>query len=169
MFRGILLGLLLHQGLSVPAGHRDPGDRCTALATRLWVKGRSRGMLFIDLVIAVVGGWLVVETLGIGAAVVGPRHHPLRVFLATGHAGQARPVGWEPEEVAGRALPPKGWDLAGEDTGSQAVDGASVRAAGSRSLVRGPVTVRAARLRRRPGLSRASRLGAAAGHEQRAR
>ena len=28
-------------------------------ATRLWVKGRSKGMLFIDLVIAVVGAWLV--------------------------------------------------------------------------------------------------------------
>lgn len=118
LFRGVLLGLLLHQGLSVPVAIAIQAV-LYGVATRLWTKGRSRGMLFIDLVIAVVGGWLVVETLGIGAAVVGHAITRFGVFLATGHSDQARPIGWEPEEVAGRALPPKGWDLA-EGTGAEA-------------------------------------------------
>ncbi len=127
LFRGVLLGLLLYQGLSVPAGHRHPGG-AYGIATRLWVKGRSKGMLFIDLVIALVAGWLVVATAtttdgaitaaGIGAAVIFHAITRFSVFLATGHVGQARPVGWEPDEVAGRARPPKGWDVAPED-GSQ--------------------------------------------------
>jgi len=128
LFRGVLLGVLLHQGLSVPVAIAIQAV-AYGLATRLWVKGRSKGMLFIDLVIAVVGGWLVVSTAttvageiiaaGIGAAVIFHAITRFSVFLATGHAGQARPVGWEPDEVAGRALPPKGWDIAPED-GSQA-------------------------------------------------
>ncbi len=128
LFRGILLGLLLHQGLSVPLAIVIQAV-AYGTATRLWVKGRSKGMLFIDLVIALVAGWLVVATAttaageitaaGIGAAVIFHAITRFSVFLATGHAGQARPVGWEPEEVAGRALPPRGWDLAAED-GSQA-------------------------------------------------
>jgi Type II CAAX prenyl endopeptidase Rce1-like len=111
LFRGVLLGLLLHQGLSVPVAIAIQAVLYGA-ATRLWTKGRSKGMLFIDLLIAIVGGWLVVETLGIGAAVIAHAITRFAVFLATGHSDQARPVGWEPEEVAGRALPPKGWDLA---------------------------------------------------------
>ena|GEM_PF-2418391 len=128
IFRGILLGLLLHQGIAVPLAI---GIQAVlyGVATRLWVSGRSKGMLFIDLVIALVGGWLVVATgiteadkvtaAGIGAAVVFHAITRFGVFLATGHAGQARPVGWEPEDVAGRAMPPKGWDVANDDTGSQ--------------------------------------------------
>jgi hypothetical protein len=133
LFRGILLGLLLHQGLSVPLAIAIQAI-AYGVATRLWVKGRSKGMLFIDLVIALVAGGLVIATgtatagditaegitaAGIGAAVIFHAITRFSLFLATGHAGQARPVGWEPEEVAGRALPPKGWDLATED-GSQA-------------------------------------------------
>jgi hypothetical protein len=128
LFRGIILGLLLHQGLSVPVAIVIQAI-AYGFATRLAAKGRSKGMLFIDLIIALVGGWLVVATgtttageitaAGIGAAVIFHAITRFSVFLATGHAGQARPVGWEPEEVAGRALPPKGWDLATEE-GSQA-------------------------------------------------
>ncbi len=128
LFRGVLLGLLLYQGISVPLAIAIQAV-AYGIATRLWVKGRSKGMLFIDLVLALVAGWLVIATgtttegeltaAGIGAAVIFHVITRFSVFLATGHAGQARPLGWEPEEVAGRALPPKGWDLAGED-GSQA-------------------------------------------------
>ncbi len=112
VFRGIMLGLLLHQGIGL-----WPAIAIQAvvygIATRLLARGRSKGMLFIDLVLAVAGGWLVAETLGIGAAVLGHTITRFAVFLATGHSDQARPVGWEPEDVEGRALPPQGWDVAG--------------------------------------------------------
>lgn len=117
-FRGILLGLLLHQGMSVGLAIAIQA-LLYGLATRLWSRGRSKGMLFIDLVIAVVGGWLVVETGGIGAAIVAHAITRFSVFLATGHTDQARPVGWEPEDVAGRALPPRGWDRVGDGTSPQ--------------------------------------------------
>lgn len=118
VFRGIMLGLLLHAGVSM-----WPAIAIQAVvygaATRLWGKGRSKAMLLLDLVIGVVGGWLVVETGGIGAAVVAHAITRFGVFLATGHTDQVRPIGWEPEEVAGRALPPRGWDLVGDQAGPE--------------------------------------------------
>ncbi len=118
LFRGIMLGLMLQAGVSSTVAIAIQAI-AYGIATRLWIKGRSKGMLGIDLVIAVVGGWLVIETGGIGAAVVAHAITRFGVFLATGHTDQARPVGWAPEEVAGRALPPEGWDLVGDDAAVQ--------------------------------------------------
>ena len=118
LFRGIMLGLMLQAGVSSTVAIAIQAI-AYGIATKLWTKGRSKGMLGIDMVIAVVGGWLVIETGGIGAAVVAHAITRFGVFLATGHTDQARPVGWEPEEVAGRALPPKGWDLVGDDAAVQ--------------------------------------------------
>ncbi len=129
LFRGVMLGLLLHAGVSTTLAIAIQAI-AYGVATRLWTKGRSKGMLFIDLVIGLVGGWLVIETFGIGAAVVAHAITRFGVFLATGHSDQARPVGWEPEEVAGRALPPKGWDLVGDETGVQPWTAAPSSAAG---------------------------------------
>jgi hypothetical protein len=111
-FRGILLGLLLHQGID-PWIAIGIAAVVYAVATRLTARGRSKGMLVIDLMLAIVGGWTVVETGGIGAAVLGHAITRFAIFLLTGHSDQSRPFGWEPEAVAGRAMPPKGWDVAG--------------------------------------------------------
>jgi hypothetical protein len=117
-FRGILLGLLLQVGL---------GDWVAiviaavvyGVATRLTARGRSKGMLVIDLLLALITGWTVVETGGIGAAVLGHAITRFAIFLLTGHTDQSRPFGAEPEVVAGRALPPKGWDVAGRSGGTR--------------------------------------------------
>lgn len=76
-------------------------------------------MLLIDVLLAVVGGWTVVETGGIGAAVLGHAITRFAIFILTGHTDQSRPFSAEPEAVAGRALPPKGWDLAGRTEGTR--------------------------------------------------
>lgn len=117
-FRGILLGLLLHMGI---------GDWAAiviaavvyGVATRLTARGRSKGMLVIDLLLALVTGWTVIQTGGIGAAVLGHAITRFAIFLLTGHTDQSRPFGAEPESVAGRALPPKGWDVAGRTDGTR--------------------------------------------------
>lgn len=114
LFRGILLGLLLSFNwppyLAIAFEALFYG-----LATRLGAPGRSRVMLLISIGVGAVGGWLVVETGGIGAAVLGHAVTRFAIFLATGHAGQVRPRGWEPEEEVGYALPPSGWEFVGED------------------------------------------------------
>ncbi|MBX3029033.1 MAG: CPBP family intramembrane metalloprotease [Chloroflexi bacterium] len=116
VFRGVMLGLLLEFLVSRGVGIW-PAILLQAavygIATRLLTRGRSKGMLFIDLVLAVAGGWLVVETGAIGAAVLGHAITRFAVFLLTGHSDQSRPVGWEPEDVEGRAQPPEGWEVAG--------------------------------------------------------
>jgi hypothetical protein len=117
-FRGILLGLLLQVGLGdwVAIGIAAV---VYGIATRLTARGRSKGMLVIDLLLALATGWTVVETGGIGAAVLGHAITRFAIFLLTGHTDQSRPFGAEPENVAGRALPPKGWEMAGRSGGTR--------------------------------------------------
>jgi hypothetical protein len=110
IFRGIILGLLLAWGWS-PALAIAFETILYGLATRLGAPGRSRAMLLLSLLVGAVGGWLVVQTAGIGAAVLAHAITRLAIFLATGHAGSVRPPGWEPEELASWALPPRGWDI----------------------------------------------------------
>jgi hypothetical protein len=119
LFRGIILGLLLHWGWP-PALAIAFETILYGLATRLGAPGRSRAMLLIFLGVGAVGGWLVVETLGIGAAVIGHAILRFAIFLATGHAGSVRPPGWEPEELASWALPPQGWDIISDPEGDPA-------------------------------------------------
>jgi hypothetical protein len=119
LFRGIILGLLLHWGWP-PALAIAFETILYGLATRLGAPGRSRAMLLIFLGVGAVGGWLVVETLGIGAAVIGHAILRFAIFLATGHAGSVRPPGWEPEELASWALPPQGWDIVSDPEGEPA-------------------------------------------------
>jgi hypothetical protein len=117
-FRGILLGLLLQAGLDswVAIGIAAV---VYGMATRLTARGRSKGMLVIDLLLALATGWTVVETGGIGAAILGHAITRFAIFLLTGHTDQSRPFGTEPENVAGRALPPKGWEMAGRSGGTR--------------------------------------------------
>lgn len=110
IFRGAILGLLLSSGW--------PAELAIALqailyglATRLGAPGRSWGMLVISLGIGVVGGYLTIATGGIGAAILGHAITRFAIFVTTGHAGQVKPHGWEPEEYAAESLPPEGWEV----------------------------------------------------------
>ena len=133
LFRGIMLGLLLHAGVSAPLAiaiqaiavrRRDaPVDQGSQQGDAVHRPRHRRSW---------AAGWSSRRS-GIGAAVVAHAITRFGVFLATGHSDQARPVGWEPEEVAGRALPPKGWDLVGDETGVAAMDGRTVRSARARA------------------------------------
>lgn len=78
-FRGLILGLLLATGL-------DPGVAIViqalayALATRTGAPGRDLYLLVCAIGFGLAGGWLTVETGGIGAALVG--HAVTRLALA---------------------------------------------------------------------------------------
>ena len=114
LFRGIILGMLLHWGW--PTAVAIAAETIIyALATRLGAPGRGGGGLLVALGIGAVSGILVVDTLGIGAAILGHAITRFSTFLATGHTGHARPPGWEVEEVAGWALPPEGWGYVGDE------------------------------------------------------
>jgi Type II CAAX prenyl endopeptidase Rce1-like len=114
LFRGIILGLLL--AWNWPTWLAIAFESILyGLATRLGRQGRSRVMLLMSIGIGVIGGILVVQTGGIGAAILGHAVTRFAIFLATGHAGLVRPPGSEPEEVVGYALPPNGWEFVGEE------------------------------------------------------
>jgi hypothetical protein len=114
LFRGIIMGLLL-------ASNWEPALAIAfqailyGLCTRLGAPGRSRAMLLISIGVGIVAGELVMITGGIGAGILGHAITRFAIFLATGHAGQVRPPGWEPEEEAAYGLPPNGWEFAGDE------------------------------------------------------
>ena len=111
-FRGILLGLLLVSNWPVELAI---GFQAVlyAMATRLAGRGRSRGMLLVSLGVALVGGWLTLETGGIGAAFLAHALTRFAIFIATGHAGQIRGAAFDEaeaiEETSG--LTPAGWEV----------------------------------------------------------
>jgi hypothetical protein len=112
LFRGVILGVFLLWGWP-PALAIAAETIVYALATRLGAPGRSLLQLLVVVGIGVVGGVLVVLTAGIGAAVLGHAITRFSFFVATGHTGHVRPAGSEPEELAGWALPPRGWEPVG--------------------------------------------------------
>ena len=114
LFRGIVMGLLLASNWPMELAIAFQAI-LYGLATRLGAPGRSRVMLFISIGVGVAAGWLVLQTGGIGAAILGHAVTRFAIFLATGHAGQVRPAGWEPEEEAAYGLPPSGWEFAGDE------------------------------------------------------
>ncbi|MBA2557910.1 MAG: CPBP family intramembrane metalloprotease [Chloroflexi bacterium] len=109
-FRGALLGLLIVIGMPV---HLALAFQAIAygLATRLGKPGRSRWMLLIFLGLGLVNGAVTLATGGIGAALMGHAITRFAIFVCTGHAGQVRPAGYEPEEEAAEHLPPPGWEV----------------------------------------------------------
>ena len=112
-FRGAIMGLLL--ALTWPAPLAIAFQAILyGLATRLGAPGRSLGMLLISLAVGVVGGWLTFATAGIGAAFLGHAITRFAIFVCTGHAGQVRPVGHEPEEELAERMPPEGWKIVRE-------------------------------------------------------
>jgi membrane protease YdiL (CAAX protease family) len=118
-FRGILLGTLLGVGVE-----RDLAIVVAALvyglATRLGAPGREPYMLVLALLAGLAGGWLAVETGGIGAAFLGHGIGRFAIFVATGHPGRIAPRGAEVEDVARRRRPPAGWRvIIGRDGGGR--------------------------------------------------
>lgn len=98
-FRGIFLGFLLAAGVEpVPAVVIQA--LAYALATRTGADGRDRYLLVLSVAIGLIGGWLTVETGGIGAAVLGHAITRCAVFvlLGPGRAGETTDV-WR--DVAG--------------------------------------------------------------------
>ena len=119
-FRGIVLGLLLVSNW--------PAELAIAfqavlyvLATRLAGRGHTLGMVVLSLLIALAGGWVTIQTGGIGAAFLAHALTGLAMFVATGHAGQIRVVTEAVEEEAledtsGR--PPRGWEVVADHESS---------------------------------------------------
>lgn len=113
-FRGVLLGLLV--AAQWPAEYAIAFQAVLyALATRLSRPGMPLAMLLMALGIAVVGGWLTLETGGIGAALLGHALARLTLFTVTGHAG----VRLEPDEEDFRdeieEQLPEGLEVVGDD------------------------------------------------------
>ncbi len=88
-FRGIILGFLLAAGLDDSVAIVLQA-LLYALVTRTGAPGRDLYLLALDLGIGLVGGWLTVETGGIGAAVLGHAVTRFAVFAFIGD-GDARP------------------------------------------------------------------------------
>ncbi len=112
-FRGILLGLLLHQGLSVPVWPSRSRPSLYGVATRLWTEGRSRGCCSSTWSSrSWAAGWSS-RRCGIGAAVLGHAITRFGVFLATGHTrpgatGRLGAGGGRRAGAAAQGLGPRG-------------------------------------------------------------
>ncbi len=116
-WRGILLGLLIASGWPVDYAI---GFQAVlyALSTRLGGVGRPRAMLLLSLAIGLVGGWVTVQTGGIGAILLAHVVTRLSIFVATGHAGQVTPsAAWDQDvsEEDNRDTP-AGWEIVGESS-----------------------------------------------------
>jgi hypothetical protein len=85
-FRGILLGLLIAANWPVEYAIAFQAV-LYALATRMSRPGMPLSMVVLMLALGFVGGWLTIETGGIGAALLGHALARLAYFVATGHSG----------------------------------------------------------------------------------
>jgi hypothetical protein len=114
-WRGILLGLLLVSNWPVEYAI---GFQAVlyALATRLGGPGRPRSLLFLSLAVGLIGGWVTVETNGIGAMLLAHAVTRLAIFVATGHAGQVTPSAAFDEQVLEEdaKVTPQGWEVVGD-------------------------------------------------------
>ncbi|SRR6266508_4298937 len=111
-FRGLLLGFILLAGVD-PTLANLVQALVYALATRVAAPGRDRYMLVLVLVLGLAGGWVTIQTGGIGAAIIGHTITRVAMFLATGHAGQVARRGAEEEDIDNRLRPPDGWSVIG--------------------------------------------------------
>jgi hypothetical protein len=109
-FRGIILGLLI--AAEVPVEWAVGGQAVLyGVVTRLAARDRPLGMFALSLGIGFVGGWLTIQTGGIGAALLGHALTRMALFVASGHAGQLRsPIEEEPLPDADE-LTPEGWEI----------------------------------------------------------
>ncbi len=112
-FRGILLGLLVLSNWPVELAIAFQAV-LYALSTRLAGPGRPFGMLLLSLGVGLAGGWVTLQTGGIGAAFLAHALTRFAIFIATGHAGQIRGAASADdedalEETTGHT--PAGWEV----------------------------------------------------------
>jgi hypothetical protein len=107
-YRGALLGAMLAIGLP-DAGSVVLMTIVYVLVTRAAAPGRHYSMLVVGTFLGAAGGWATLASGGIGAAFIGHAVTSFAMFVFTGHAGQVPRDGREPEELAVRTDPPKGW------------------------------------------------------------
>ncbi|HWH24679.1 MAG TPA: CPBP family glutamic-type intramembrane protease [Candidatus Limnocylindria bacterium] len=116
VFRGIILGLTLAAGWPVELAVSFQAV-LYGLVTRLGGKGRPVGMLILALAVGFVGGWLTINTGGIGAALLAHALTRVGLFIGTGHAGQLRPRAPAEEALeASDVPPPSGWAVVRDET-----------------------------------------------------
>jgi len=113
LFRGILLGLLILSNwpIELAIGFQAV---LYALSTRLAGRGRPLGLMILFLGIGLAGGWVTLQTGGIGAAFLGHALIRFAIFVATGHAGQIRASAAEEEKIAlveASTHTPAGWEV----------------------------------------------------------
>ncbi len=111
-FRGIVLGLLLVSNWPIELAIAFQAV-LYALATRLAASGRPRGPWLMALGVGLLGGWLTVQTGGIGAALLGNAVTRLAMFAAAGHPGAMRAGAGHEDVVAAEPdePPPTGWEV----------------------------------------------------------
>lgn len=109
-FRGILLGLMLAAEWPVELAIGLQA-LVYGLATRLGARGRPVGPLLLSIAIGAVGGWVTIETAGIGAAFLGHAITRMAVFIATGHAGQLQSASDEELVDDPAEQTPEGWEI----------------------------------------------------------
>jgi hypothetical protein len=107
-FRGALLGTLVAMGLPGVAAILL-ATLTYAIATRLAAPGRHPYMVLLALGMGIAFGVATLVTGGLGAAIIGHAVASFALFVCTGHAGQAQPVGREPEELESQKQTPEGW------------------------------------------------------------
>ena len=109
-FRGIALGLLLvaEWPVELAIGFQAV---IYALATRLGARGRPLGPLLLSLGVGLVGGWVTLETAGIGASFLGHAVTRMALFVTTGHAGQLQSASDEEPIDDPVELTPEGWEI----------------------------------------------------------
>jgi Type II CAAX prenyl endopeptidase Rce1-like len=108
VFRGAVLGYFLWVGADKNLAILGSAV-VYLLATRAGAPGRDPYMFLLTGVIALVGGWAMLLTGGIGASFLGHAITRVAVFLTTGHAGHPPLRGTEVEEVERRRRTPEGW------------------------------------------------------------
>jgi hypothetical protein len=105
-FRGVLLGFLIVAGLD-PLVAIVIQTLVYALATRTGAADHDLVLMVLAIGVGLMGGWLTVETGGIGAAFFGHAVSRVALFLLTGGLIDTRPVD-EIAPVREPGLP--GWD-----------------------------------------------------------
>ncbi|MDQ3938011.1 MAG: CPBP family glutamic-type intramembrane protease, partial [Chloroflexota bacterium] len=113
VFRGIILGLLVAAEVPVELAIVVQALGY-ALITRVAARDRPVGVLLLSLAVGLVGGWVTIETAGIGAAFLGHALTRLALFVATGHAGHVYTPAEEEPLPDARELTPDGWEIVGD-------------------------------------------------------
>ncbi|MFV2063408.1 MAG: type II CAAX prenyl endopeptidase Rce1 family protein [Chloroflexota bacterium] len=118
LFRGVVLGLLLSLDL--------PGWLAVVTAAFIYAgairassAGRGLVMLLISITVGLVGGMLVLMTMGIAAAFFGHAITRFALFMTMGHREQTEPVGSKAASGGSAddnayVIPPRNWPPGGD-------------------------------------------------------